>query len=308
MGWHMGAVTGSVSVRPAWARSWPPTAEREKVELGVPAVIAILVGGWLLELIVFAITGPGLAPPAPSDTPARFVTRLLVVPGAITVLISVSIVLVLGWHRAAGLGPGRASRWGIVPFGVLLVATVVTLGLPQVSEAGRGYAGLFFLGVLLAALAEEILFRGFLQHGLTRRIGGRRAVLVGSVLFSAAHIPTLVIQGQVDSTTFVVLFGFGVLLCKIRTETGSIWLPTGVHTLWNFVTFVVVGSVPSLEDISPAFIAVKVIPVLAGLVIAVRLLARSPDLKRPAAPAVVFTTQPGLAFFPAPPPPLRTEP
>jgi membrane protease YdiL (CAAX protease family) len=304
----MGAATGSVSVRPAGARSWPPTAEREGVELGVPAVLAILVGGWLLELIVFAISGPGLAPTVPSDTPTRFVTRLLVIPGAITVGISLGLVLVLGWHRAAGLGFGSASRWGVVPFATLLVATVVTLGLPEVSEAGAGFAGLFFLGVLLAALAEEIMFRGYLHHGLTRRLGGRRAVLVGSLLFSGAHIPTLVVQGQLDAMTFVVLFGFGVLLCKIRTETGSIWLPTGVHTLWNFVTFVIVGSASSVEDISPAFVAVKLIPVVAGLVIAVRLLARAPDLKRPAAPIVVFTTQPGLALFPPPPPPLRTEP
>jgi membrane protease YdiL (CAAX protease family) len=304
----MGAATGSVSVRPAWARSWPPKAEREAVELGAPAVLAILVGGWLLELIVFAITGPGLAPPAPSDTPTRFVTRLLVVPGAITVGISLGIVLVLGWHRAAGLGLGSASRWGIVPFAILLVATAVTLSLPDVSGAGPGFVGLFFLGVLLAALAEEIMFRGFLQHGLTRRIGGRRAVLVGSLLFSGAHIPALVVQGQVDSMTLVVLFGFGVLLCRIRTATGSIWLPTGVHTLWNFVTFLVVGSAASLEDISPAFVAVKLIPVLVGLVIALRLLARAPDSKRPAAPIVVFATQPGLALFPPPPPPLPTEP
>lgn len=77
---------------------------------------------------------------------------------------------------------------------------------------------------------------------------------VGSLLFSGAHIPTLVIQGQVDAMTLVVLFGFGVFLCRIRTATGSIWLPTGVHTLWNFMTFVVLGSAGSLEDIPAAFV------------------------------------------------------
>jgi membrane protease YdiL (CAAX protease family) len=278
------------------------------MELSVPAVVAILIGAWLLLLVIFAAAGPGLAPPTPSGSRTGFVTRQLVVPSAITVVMSLGIVFLLGWHRAVGLRIGTASRWGVVPLSALLVATVLTLGLPQVSEAGPGFVGLFLLGLLLAALAEEILFRGFLQHGLTRQIGGRRAVLVGSMLFSAAHIPTLVIQGLLDPVTLVALFGLGVLLCRIRTATGSILLPTGVHTLWNFVIIVVVGSGRSLEDNPAAFLGVlQLITIVLGVVIGVRLLARTPDPKRPAAPMVVFPTQPGLALFPPPPPPLRTE-
>lgn len=278
------------------------------MELSVPAVVAILVGGWLLLLIIFAAAGPGLAPPTPSDSPTQFVTRQLVVPSAITVVMSLGIVFLLGWHRAVGLEVGTASRWGIVPFAALLVATVVTLGLPQVSEAGPGFVGLFFLGLLLAALAEEILFRGFLQYGLTRQIGGRRAVLVGSLLFAAAHIPTLVIQRQLNLVTLVAIFGLGVLLCRIRAATGSIWLPTGVHTLWNFVIIVAFGSVRSLEDDPVVIFAVlQFVMIVVGVVIGVRLLARPPDPERPAPPMVVFTTQPGLALLPPPPPPLRTQ-
>lgn len=279
------------------------------MELSVPAVLAILVVGWLLLLIIFAAAGPGLTPPIPSDPdpPTLLVTRQLVVPSAITVVMSLGIVFLLGWHRAAGLGIGTASRWGIVPFATLLVASVVTLGLPQVSEARPGFVGLFFLGLLLAALAEEILFRGFLHHGLTRQMGGRRAVLVGSLLFAAAHIPTLVIQRQLDLMTLVAMFGFGVLLCRIRAATGSIWLPTGVHTLWNFVTIVAIGSIRSPEDPAVFLGLFEFVLIVVGLVIGVRLLARAADPKRPAAVMVVFTTQPGLALLPPPPPPLRTE-
>jgi membrane protease YdiL (CAAX protease family) len=279
------------------------------MELSVPAVVAILVGGWLLLLVVFAAAGGGLGSTTPSDagSPMLVVTRQFVVPSAVTVVMSLGIVFLLGWHRAVGLGIGTASRWGIVPLATLLVASVVTLRLPQVSEAGPRFVGLFFLGLLLAALAEEILFRGFLQYGLTRQIGGRRAVLVGSLLFAASHIPTLVIQRQLNLVTLVALFGLGVLLCRIRAATGSIWLPTGVHTLWNFVIFVALGSVRSLEDDPMVIFAVlQFAMIVVGVVIGVRLLARPPDPKRPAAPTVVFTTQPGLALLPPPPPPLRT--
>jgi membrane protease YdiL (CAAX protease family) len=279
------------------------------MELSVPAVLAILVVGWLLLLVIFAAAGRGLglAPPSPSDSRVLFVTRQLVVPSAVTVVMSLGIVFLLGWHRVVGLGIGRASRWGIVPLAALVVASVVTLGRPEVAEAGLRFVGLFSLGLLLAALAEEILFRGFLQHGLTRQIGGRRAVLVGSLLFAAAHIPSLVVQRQLNPMTLVAMFGFGVLLCRIRAATGSIWLPTGVHTLSNFVIIVTLGSVRSIEDDPFAFLAVfQFVLIVVGLVIGVRLLARAPDPKRPAA-TVVFTTQPGLALLPPPPPPLRSE-
>jgi membrane protease YdiL (CAAX protease family) len=278
------------------------------MDLSLPAVLAILVVGWLLLLVIFAAAGPGLAPPAPSGSPVRLVARQLVIPSAATVVMALGIVTLLGWHRVVGLGMGTASRWGIVPFAILVVATAVTLGLPEVGEAGPAFVMLFFFGLGLAALAEEILFRGFLLHGLTRQIGGRRAVLVGSLLFAAAHIPTLVIQRQLNPMTLVAMFGFGVLLCRIRAATGSIWLPTGVHTLSNFVIIVALGSVRSIEDDPVAFLAVfQLVLIVVGVVIGVRLLARMPDRKLPAAPVVVFPTQPGLALFPAPPPPLRSE-
>jgi membrane protease YdiL (CAAX protease family) len=277
------------------------------MELSVPAVVAILIGAWLLLLVIFAAAGPGLAPPTPSGSKTGFVTRQLVVPSAITVVMSLGIVFLLGWHRVVGLGIGRVSRWGIVPLATLVVGTAVTLGLPQVAEAGPGFVGLFFLGLLMAALAEEILFRGFLQHGLTRHIGGRRAVLIGSLLFAAAHIPSLIVQRQLDPVTLVGLFGFGVLMCRIRSATGSIWLPTGIHTLSNFVIIVALGSVRSPEATAAFLAMTQFIPIVVGLVIGVRLLARTPDPRRPAATVIVFPTQPGLALFPPPPPPLRTE-
>jgi membrane protease YdiL (CAAX protease family) len=299
-----------VRTREGRARDWPPRTERESVELSVPAVVAIFVGGWLLELLAFAAIAEGAIPSlAPFGSPNRAVTRLLIIPGAMTLGISIGIVLVLGWHRAAGLGLGSASPWGIAPFAILVVASVVTAGLPEVSSSGPGFLGLLLLGVFLAATAEEVLFRGFLAHGLARRIGGRRAVLIGSLLFSAAHVPALVNQGQIDAMSLTVLFGFSVLMCKIRAETGSIWLASGVHTLWNFVTFAVLGTTSLAENIPPAFVAIKVIPVLAGLVIAGRLLAAR-DSNDPVAPLPpVFTSLPALAMLPPPPPPppLRTD-
>lgn len=45
------------------------------------------------------------------------------------------------------------------------------------------------VGVSAARLTEEVIFRGFLLHGLTRRSGGRTAMFASSVLFAVYHVP-----------------------------------------------------------------------------------------------------------------------
>jgi hypothetical protein len=113
------------------------------------------------------------------------------------------------------------------------------------------------------------VFRGFLLHGLGRRMGGRDAVLLGSALFSAGHVPSLLsaeLDGGGIAISLVVLFGLGVLLCRIRVATGSIWFASGVHALWNFVTVAVVGF--STTDVPIALALLKLVPIVIGLKLA----------------------------------------
>jgi membrane protease YdiL (CAAX protease family) len=229
----------------------------------------------LAELLVFIGTSGSLAgAPSPLDSPTEAAAMVVLVPGLITSAISLGLILVLRWQTGAGLGFGWMSPWGVIPLAVLLVGTILTVRMPSVAAAESSFLGVLLLGLALAALAEEILFRGFLTHGLARRLGGREAVLLGSALFAAAHIPSL-LQQRLDgggvAVTLVVLFGLGVLLCRIRAETGSLWFATGVHALWNFVTIGVVGSAFSMDDIPSGFVALKLVPVLIGLWMAVRL-------------------------------------
>jgi membrane protease YdiL (CAAX protease family) len=188
------------------------------------------------------------------------------------VALSVGLVLMLRWQRVTGLGLGRIDPWGTVPLAVFAVATVVTFTMPHVSSRGPAFIGMILAGLFLAALSEEILFRGFLLHGLGRRLGGRDAVLLGSALFSAGHVPSLLsaeLDGAGIAISIVVLFGLGVLLCRIRVATGSIWFATGVHTLWNFVTVAVVGF--STTDVPIALALLKLVPIVIGLKLATAL-------------------------------------
>lgn len=290
----MGASLGSVAVRRAGG-AWPPTAEREAVELSTAAVLGILVGAVLLELLVFVgAAGSGLRAVSPFGPGTDPVFRNLVVPGAITLGISVGLVLALGWQRAAGITRGKPSRWGTIPLCVLWIGAVLTMGRVAASMPGGTIPWIVLLGLAFAAVAEEVLFRGFLLHGLTRSMGGRAAVLLGSATFAAAHLPSLVasrVDGGTIGITVLVLFGLAILLCRIRTETGSIWFCSGVHTLWNFVTLGVVGR-GVFGGLSLAIVALKLTPVVVGLVLAVRLFRGRVAIATPTAPT----------FLPPPPP------
>ncbi len=90
--------------------------------------------------------------------------------------------------------------------------------------------------VVLAPLAEEVLFRGFLYTNLRSLLRARYAVLLTSILFAVGHLqfgsgaPPLWIAA-ID--TFVLSF----VLCVLREKTGSIWAGVGVHMLKNFIAF-----------------------------------------------------------------------
>jgi membrane protease YdiL (CAAX protease family) len=293
----MGPDATSLRGEPDAPPAWPPTAEPRGAELSVPAVLAILVGGYLAMVLTFAATSRGSLPYlSPYGSASDLVTRHLVVPSAIVVGLAVGLVLMLGWQRVAGLAAGSARAWGVVPLGIFGVATVVTIAIPRVSSKGTGFIGLVLLGLFFAALSEEILFRGFLLHGLARRIGGREAVLLGSALFAAAHIPSLTaadLEAGGIAVSLVVLFGLGVLLCRIRVATGSIWFASGVHTLWNFVTVAVLSTTYSASELPAAFVLLKLAPIVVGLVLAVRV-ARSPRF------GVVVPPMPVVALAGAP--------
>ncbi|MGZ8607629.1 MAG: CPBP family intramembrane glutamic endopeptidase [Actinomycetota bacterium] len=275
---------------------WPPVAERGGAELSLGAVLAIAAGALVAEFLVFEAAA-NVAPfsAAWSSSPSAAVARQLLLPAALATGVSLGVVLMLGRHRAAGLGIGHASPWATVPLGFLLAGAVLTLTVPGVTSQGKALLALIGAGLVLAAASEEILFRGFLQHGLTRHLGGATAVVLTSAIFAAAHVPSLVrseTPGGAIVGSLVVIFGLGMVLARIRAETGSVWPATGVHALWNIVTIGWVASPSGGSSLQPAFAVLKLVPVIVGIALAIRLSRgghRAPPPPVPAPPPLGWT-------------------
>jgi membrane protease YdiL (CAAX protease family) len=81
--------------------------------------------------------------------------------------------------------------------------------------------------VLVAPLAEETFFRGFVFGGL-RRYGFFWAALASGLLFSAAHVS---LGGLIPLTLVGMLFAWSY------SRTGSLWTSIYAHLIFNLVSF-----------------------------------------------------------------------
>ena len=98
---------------------------------------------------------------------------------------------------------------------------------------GPGLAGLgtaLLLGGVVAPVAEEVFFRGFLYAGLRGRLGLAWGLIASAAIFSLAHILPGVL---------LPIFAMGLLFCLLYEFTGSIWPCIALHSAINSLAFVV---------------------------------------------------------------------
>jgi membrane protease YdiL (CAAX protease family) len=137
------------------------------------------------------------------------------------------------WFRdlIVGTAIGIASlalAAGIATAGGGLRFTFSTVGgFPQVAKTLVLSGGLF----ILAALAEEALFRGYPLQTLTRARLAVLGVLLTSVPFAAVHLQN---PNVARGFTFVNTALAGVWLAMAYLRTRSLWFPLGVHWAWNW--------------------------------------------------------------------------
>jgi membrane protease YdiL (CAAX protease family) len=90
------------------------------------------------------------------------------------------------------------------------------------------FAALLVAFAFVPAICEEILFRGFLQAGLSRTIDRPAGVVAASAfVFAVFHL---------DPWRFAGVLGLGLFLAWLRIETGSLWPPIAAHAASNVLS------------------------------------------------------------------------
>lgn len=96
-----------------------------------------------------------------------------------------------------------------------------------------GITALILLSLIhfaVAALLEEVIFRGYPFQTLIQGVTVLPAILIMALLFSAAHFfnPNASVFGMINIALAAILLSIAYL------KTKSLWLPFGLHLGWNF--------------------------------------------------------------------------
>jgi membrane protease YdiL (CAAX protease family) len=237
----------------------------KKAWLAIALPVWVLVGFVCSQLAVFALTQGLLA----LNVPLGSINQAVLNASAGIVVYGVTLLLVIGlpWKLKGykttreELGLQRMPEWldvALAPAGFLvyIVLSAVLLYvagmlpfIPLDDVQNTGFNGIsqryefllaFFTLVILAPLAEEVLFRGYLFGKLRQHAPVWLAILITSVLFGIAHMAWNV---GID------VFALSIILCLVRVLTRSLWPAILLHSLKNFVAFYLLFINPSLLGI-----------------------------------------------------------
>lgn len=104
-----------------------------------------------------------------------------------------------------------------------------------------------FLGFLLVAVFEEIIFRGVLFRMIDDRWNTAVALIVSALVFGLGHLPN---TGATLWSSIAIAIEAGLLLGAAYKYSGTLWLPIGIHWAWNYVQGNVLGFAVSGNSIS----------------------------------------------------------
>lgn len=87
------------------------------------------------------------------------------------------------------------------------------------------------LFLFIAALCEEIIFRGFFMTMMQKYVGNLWAIILSSLIFSLFHI----FNPNVSFIGLLEIFLAGIALAYAYFKTGNIWFVAVMHFAWNYV-------------------------------------------------------------------------
>lgn len=148
------------------------------------------------------------------------------------------LVRLLEARWPAELAPRAGARWLLlgIALGFMLFNTVCLLftALGVVTWGGfNGWSAAFapLLMSVLAAVGEELLFRGALFRVLEDSLGTTAAVALSALLFGLMHAGN---PGATLLSNVAIALEAGVMLAAAYAWSRSLWLVIGIHFAWNF--------------------------------------------------------------------------
>jgi len=132
----------------------------------------------------------------------------------------------------------------------------------MVPKSWGDYLQRIVFAAIMAGIAEEVAFRGFLQTVLMRSLGSVRGLFLTTFLFAVMHLDPRMLPG---------VFLIGLALGYIALLAGSLWISIIAHALINAVAFTAGMFWPeSAQDMASTLPLPVTVAMLALAIIAVR--------------------------------------
>jgi membrane protease YdiL (CAAX protease family) len=251
----------------------PPPEPTDEVRVWTPFLVLAIV---YLVVNVFGAAALGIAASVNSsidisDPPDWVAIPLTILLDGLLVLGAwITLRLVRGHASPADLGLRRVAN---IPRAILLAAGAWALfwfagyvlylifGNPPDQElvtelkhedSWLVLGGFALLTCVLAPMAEELFFRGFMFAAFARRIGPVWGALAGGAVFGLVHAPN-------PAVALVALGVLGVGLCVLYWRTQSIIPCMALHALNNSVTYGITKSLHPAAFVGLVVISVSVV-------------------------------------------------
>lgn len=201
-------------------------------------------------LVIFGLSQAGVPLDQINQSVFSTVVSIVVYTLALVIIIGVP-QRIRRWRTTRyELGIAKAPKWmdGIWLITAIFVYLILTVSItalamyvfPSANYAQKQEIGFEALSqsweyilafvslVIIAPLAEELIFRGYLFGKLKKYAAVWVAVLLSAALFAVAHG-----QWNVALDTFAL----GLVLASLRLITGNIWVSMALHALKNGLAF-----------------------------------------------------------------------
>jgi membrane protease YdiL (CAAX protease family) len=207
------------------------------------AFIAVFAAAWMMcSSIQFAIQGNFNVYQYPVSAALWQLVAAVIAYALLTFLMEARVwPYEIAPRRLLGLLRGLVVGFVLVS---ACIGILAALGMYRISEVHPGYNPWFDLltAGVVAAISEEIVFRGILFRLVEEGLGTWGAVAISALVFGLVHL-----QNANSSLWGAVAIAIeaGVLLAAVYVVTRSLWWCIGLHFAWNIAEGPLWGSAVS---------------------------------------------------------------
>ena len=156
---------------------------------------------------------------------------------------------------ATELSPAPRAIGGGIVTGVVMIAPpiLVLFATGAYQATWRGWQNALpgdAVVILIAAMLEEVVFRGVLFRQLERALGTAVAIVATALVFAVVHLSNLGEGSTISAlvTTFVSVGVIGGFWTLLFARTRNLWFVTFHHATWNFAIVLSGAPLSGLEE------------------------------------------------------------